>query len=253
MITLCILSAMPALAVSFKEANIRGNVNVGVYLGTFDPFTLGHKEVAEFALKQGLDYVLVLPRDIAFHKPGSTPVVIKLEMLKAEIGNHPRLVYPGSEFKIPNIAWYTRRLQRRGVNLVGIVGEDIIRSKQNPKLNTTEMLGNVKEYLAFRRSSEPMPEVKEFAGKPLRVVDIPMSDRKYLTASSSKVRKFLAKHAKRFFSDFSWQPSFQDLPISEAMRSKIREFGLYHPKMSWWHTKCLQANLRIQRLFSSSR
>jgi len=245
--------ANTAWSVSFKDADLTRGKSVGVYLGTFDPFTLGHQEVAEFALKNGLDYVLVIPRDITLHKPGSTPVVIKLEMLKTVIGNHPKLVYPGSEFRIPNIFWYTGILKKRGVRLVGLIGEDILRESKSQKLNTTAMLGHVEEFWAFRRSTDPLENMEQFAERPLRIIDIPASARKFLTASSSKVRKFLSENRTRFYLDADWSPSEQELPIAKALRDFIRREKLYHPNTGFLGIQCLKAKYRVSRLLSFFR
>lgn len=67
---------------------------IGIFGGTFDPFTVAHLEIVKQALKQGLvDYVYICPTIVTWHRPGYEPWLddeSKVKVIKALLeAGHP--------------------------------------------------------------------------------------------------------------------------------------------------------------------
>lgn len=66
---------------------------IGYYIGSFDPLHLGHEEVIQEILQQGLcDYILIYPTWGGDIYKNRTEVPIRLEMLSSSFRTHPKVI-----------------------------------------------------------------------------------------------------------------------------------------------------------------
>lgn len=114
------------------------NCRVGFYVGSFDPFHIGHLEVCQVVLKY-VDKILIIPNNPNKSKPLRTDLHHRLEIIKLMISDETRIEVTNEEVNILNERLY------KDNHLIGIIGDDVIHKE--PKMK-------VHEYLIVPRTSQ---------------------------------------------------------------------------------------------------
>jgi len=139
-------------------------LRIGIFHGTFDPPHLGHLKVALAALKEGkLDYVLFIPNDNAFYKPGVSDLRKRWEWSQMITENEPRIIVPdfgelaNGQFIEPNGTYLDEllsTLSSKKAHPVGIIGSDNARSDYKEGFFYLKADIFIKEWLINRRGND---------------------------------------------------------------------------------------------------
>jgi nicotinate-nucleotide adenylyltransferase len=125
-----VLSGPLSWGIELSDLPRRDNLKIGIYIGTFDPPHAGHQKVAEAAIEQsGLDFVLFIPNDRAFHKPNAVPWVMRKQMSRILFTQSQSIIVPhfsaGSELSTVQDSIKYIRTQFSDAQLYGMIGTDI--------------------------------------------------------------------------------------------------------------------------------
>ena len=134
---------------------------IGIYPGTFDPIHNGHLAFALEATKQcRLDKVILLPEQLPRSKHNVTPVLERVQQIKAAALHHPSVdvqLLSSSQFTVrTTLAEIQKRFEHKKLTL--LVGSDVALGLH--KWNGIEMLIATCDVAVGLRSNETVEDVQ---------------------------------------------------------------------------------------------
>jgi nicotinic acid mononucleotide adenylyltransferase len=234
MILIALLCAGYGVATAFGKAltveDVQKAKTITIYMGTFDPVTVGHFGLAEAAVKEGgSDLVIFLPR---VGSSGKKPVSLadRAKMIEIAVGDHPHLAYltgdlfdrytKPTRFSTKDFLSHLRSLNPHA-KYAALVGQDIIESKVGRRV--TEFIAKPDLWFVGPRESNasiPLPR-KWVDGKAVILHTAPTEP------SSSKVRRFLNNHLELYSPSRMKTASFEGSMLDRQVAQYIVENKLY--------------------------
>ena len=101
---------------------------IGIYVGSFDPFHIGHYEVAKVAL-QYVDKVIIVPNNPCKSKIYRTDLHHRIQMIKLSIHNNPQILVSDESITTLNDVLYDRYY------CVGLIGNDQCHKEPKTKVH----------------------------------------------------------------------------------------------------------------------
>jgi len=199
---------------------------IGIYFGTFDPFTLGHQQIVERAIKEGCDAVLIMP-SISSSQKKPTNLKVRVDLIHAAFATNEKVFYPyeGLVFE----TYFTNpgstkllfnEFTASDVEVVALMGADTINSELS--LFKLEAGGyNPSTYLIFGRDGEEIKEsninlLKNFSNQ-VKIIRTQFED-----VSSSKVRELLLKNYEIYFKKDLQEIKYREL-FQKSLNKKVYE------------------------------
>ncbi len=126
------------------------NLRIGYYGGTFDPVTLGHRDLVERAMKEAhLDLMYVMPSVTNSHKPNATPYPLRKQMLALGFADMPdvRIGDANMEkaFQEDRATGVLKVLMGRypSAKFFRITGDDVISRNYTPYMESDPAFNNI--------------------------------------------------------------------------------------------------------------
>lgn len=206
-----------------KNVDFNGRkAKIGFFIGSYDPIHLHHQQIAEQVQKLGgLDYLIIIPNDTAFHKPMVSPVNHRIKMLDIVFGDHDKIMVPldREEFTYPLMKSVKSFLKDniQDVEMVGVMGKDSA-IRKNTQL--ASYVAGFDSWIIVEAEDLPGPVPDKLGGKPARVVKIQTS-KEFPAAHSSAIRKFMLADPNAPF------PGIKNMPIDERIYKYAQQNELY--------------------------
>lgn len=180
----------------FASAALR----IGYYGGTFDPVTMGHRQLAERAKKAAnLDLMYIIPSITNSKKPNASPYPVRKDLAQLGFAGLDGVLVMDSEmeqaFLQDRSRGVIRLLLKRhpGAHILKVTGDDVISRNFTDHLNQEELFKNV-GFIIGERSGPNLQlaeDHKQFDFGNREVIILPHSEDKGI--SSSQVRLFLSE------------------------------------------------------------
>lgn len=122
----------------FKDCNEK--IKCGLYVGSFDPFHIGHLEVANVCLNY-VDFILIVPNNLNKSKPLRSELHHRIAIINKMINNNDKL------FVINDRIDDIKDILPKHFIVYEILGDEYVDVAINPKLNRH----NVNEWLIIPR------------------------------------------------------------------------------------------------------
>lgn len=177
------------------------STSVGVYVGTFDPFHVGHMEVVEWASRQ-FKHVLVCPFDNPKKTPTS-PLSRRFEILTLILAKQD---FCHEIIHHSNLESTLKELKAQGKRVVGIIGSDVA-SRQPRKVDYDECV------IIPREGEEAKPDPQQWT-IPWKLADASEFLSQY--ASSTMLREAMWTMDVQKMRQLSCSKQHADLLILEA-------------------------------------
>ena len=98
-------------------------MKIGVYVGSFDPFHKGHRQVIDYLLNYNIvDKVMIIPTNSYWDKTNLTDIKQRLEMLRLIANNN--IIIDDKWNDLPYTYLILRELKKQGYELYLIIGAD---------------------------------------------------------------------------------------------------------------------------------
>jgi len=169
-------------------------LKVGIFGGTFDPFTIAHKEIVDKALKI-VDKIMIIPTSITYYRDSNVPPLFNFDQ-RVEIINtwivSGRVAVSAIEKGKPDTWRFIDTLNSlkdyiKGDEVYIIIGSDTL-DKLDTWASYKEIIRDYKFIVADGRDHK-------YATNPLNISYIPIEvDNRF--CSASKVREFLVENIK---------------------------------------------------------
>ena len=195
---------------------------IGFFIGSYDPIHLHHQQIIEQAQKLGgLDYVIVIPNDTAFHKPMVSPVNHRVNMLDIVFSENDKILVPldGDEFQFPMVRTIRKFLKDNlgEYDAVGIMGKDSAVRKNS---QIAAYVAGFDRWLVTEAEEVAGVVPVKMGGKPVTTVHIKVSE-DFPSAHSSAIRNFMLKNPSADF------PGVQNMPIDKRIYIYSQKYELY--------------------------
>lgn len=187
---------------------------IGILGGAFNPPHKAHTQMAEQALKEGIDKVVFLPSNNPPHKSCPTSFDDRVNMLRLLTGEDSRFevcTLEGEEQKVHYTCETVGRLKEIYGDIVYIIGGDSLIDLHKWK-NPEEVIKQVKLFV-FPRADRQQEFEKALGYWKDKGADIQVADRTPQAVSSTCVRYLLSMDDTRY--------------IDEKVAEYIKEKGLY--------------------------
>ncbi len=215
-----------AIGAPLTRESLRGANRVGLYFGTFDPLTLGHRAVIEAALKDGgIDRVVLCPSVVGGGKD-PTAFGVRMRLIDLEFHENPNILYASDGDlraiyeDAANSDWsHILRSLTSDAKIDILLGEDAAANTFNQiKLRT---LYQPDRYVVFQRNEKILGGATYLPAK--RVERLPT----VAAGSSSQVRNWFADHPEIYFETAPEIPVELRSMISSNVFSEIVHSGIY--------------------------
>ena len=215
-----LLSILVTLGAHFASA---AALRIGYYGGTFDPATLGHRQLAERAIKAGhLDLLYIVPAITNSKKPNAKPYFERKELLRLGFEGVERVLIPDSEmeraYENDRSTGVIRLLLHRypGARILKVTGDDVISRNFTDHLNSDPLFKDVGFIIGERsgKNQEIAEDKNVFDFGNRELIILPQSEDQGI--SSSEVRALLLEG----------NPKARTL-LAPAVYNAIRANGLY--------------------------
>jgi cytidyltransferase-like protein len=108
---------------------IESKPSIGIYVGSFDPFHIGHFEVVQVAL-QYVDEVIIIPNNPNKNKPFRTNLKHRLRIIQLSLNNNnSKIRVTNEDITTLNSKLYTNQ------HLVGLIGNDQCHKEPKTKVH----------------------------------------------------------------------------------------------------------------------
>ncbi len=195
---------------------------IGFFIGSYDPPHLHHQQIIEMAQKMGgLDYVLVIPNDTAFHKPMVSKIDHRINMLDLIFRNNEKILIPmdRNEFQFPLLKSIRKFISENipEYEAVGIMGKD---SAVRTNARLAAFVAGFDSWIVLEAEEVVGVVPEKLGGKPARVVKIELSG-EFPAAHSSSIRKFMLNNPTASF------PGKKKLGIDKSIYEYAQRYKLY--------------------------
>ncbi len=198
-------------------------VRIGYYGGTFDPPTLGHRDLVVRAIQEAsLDFVVVMPSITNSHKPNATPFPLRLEMVRLNFLDLPQVIVADSEMEIAftqdRANGVMRLIQQRFPEnqLFRITGDDVVSRNFSTEMIQDSAFQDVGLIIGERSGrNQSIAEDRssfDFTGR--EVIILPVTTDQGI--SSSLVKELIRANAPE-----------AEIPLHPRVLNFIRDHGLY--------------------------
>ena len=209
---------------------------IGVFIGTFDPIHERHRSIIERSLTEGgLDYVVVLPNDLAPHKPDASAFLVRVKMIGKVFGSAEKVIVPrGTVDGFGPIGGKVLRSVGQSCPtciFYGIKGSDTAADRMSRLLDGI-FLSRIKKWIFLERDEATTATVRESITRDSNRTLIRAD---FAEASSTAIRKWFTDHPE--FYDRAYRVDPNDLPpyLSPDLFNLIRENHLYDPRAVGGH------------------
>ncbi|MDH4467363.1 MAG: hypothetical protein QE271_04830 [Bacteriovoracaceae bacterium] len=215
---------------------LRGKEKVAIYFGTFDPFTLGHQHIVEYALTIGFDAVLILPGSRNYSKVPA-PFNIRADLIHSVFEANESVFYPyrgdvlESYLKNPDSTrfLFNQFVANSAKQVAVLMGSDTVNSEIS--LLKLSLGGyNPNTFLVFTRDADI---IKSSNLNLLRRMNrsVQINKTKFESISSSKVRELLHNNSGIYLDSLSerelnYEKLFKNF-LNKNVFMKIIEKGIY--------------------------
>lgn len=173
------------------SVGLKGRWKIAFFPGTFDPFTLSHKEIVRKIREMG--YTVYLAVDEFSWSKKTQPHLVRRQIVNMSVADefYVHLFPDDTPVNIANPA-DLKKLQDTfpGMEVFLVVGSDVINNASSYKKEPCENSVQSMNHLVFRRAGQPQPDLTNITGQVVQL-ELP---RELEDISSTKIRENIDNH-----------------------------------------------------------